>query len=492
MKLSERELMIAERYAEGETYKRIAAVLHIAPSTVRNHLAAVYRKLDVSNKSALNRELATRRSDIGILPPPERPAPTTPVLRNLDQTVPLSNVGASIAVMPFATLGPADQDYLGHGFAADIQHDLTRCHDLLVSGRSSCLALSESHADATAVAAQLGVRYVLRGSVQSDSAKIRLTVELVDGASGAVLWSERHDRVLNDILGLQTEIALAVVANLSLRIEGAQFDRRAHLGSDALTAYDCRLRGNRCLELGGRSNLTMARDYFTQAIDLEPGSAPAYAGLSMSFGYECDLLLAQNYPESLARHIELAERAVAVDETDSRGHYAIACAFMLDGQFERADLHAARGVELNPSEYHNLCNRGYCLLSLGRVDESIACFTESLRRNPLAPNSCLMAVGLIEYLEANYGQAANALARMTGYQVQRASTLAAACAQVGYEAAAQRAAVEFQRLSEDIPIRPSTEDAKVWRAFWRRAYPYLRDDDFGHMLEGLRKAALPV
>ena len=131
-------------------------------------------------------------------------------------------------------------------------------------------------------------------------------------------------------------------------------------------------------------------------------------------------------------------------------------------------------------------------MSLGRIEESVACFTESLRRNPLAPNSCLLAVGLIEYLETNYGQAANALSRMTGYQVQRASTLAAACAQVGYENAAHAAVDEFKRLSEDIPILPTGADASDWRDFWRRAYPYLRDDAFGHMLEGLRKAALPV
>lgn len=492
MKLSEREMMVAERYAEGETYKKIAAELHISPSTARNHLAAIYRKLGVKNKPELIRELSARKSDIGILPPLEAPARTAPVLCNLDRAVPLSRVGASIAVMPFVTIGPAEHDYIGHGVTADIQHDLTRCHDLFVSGRSSCLALSERRDDATSVAEKLGVQYVLQGTVRSDSDKIRLTAELVDGTSGAVLWSERYDRVLNDILDLEAEIANAIATNLSLQIKDTQFERRRHLGADELTAYDWRLRGNRCLELGGRQNLNKARDYFARAVHLEPDSAAAYAGLSMCFGYECDLLLAENYAESLERHIELAEQAIAVDESDSRGHYAIACGLMLDGQFERADLHAARGVDLNPSEYHNLCNRGYSLMSLGRVEESVACFTESLRRNPLAPNSCLLAVGLIEYLETNYGQAANALSRMTGYQLQRASTLAAACAQVGYEDAAHKAAEEFKRLSEEIPIRPTGADGSDWRNFWRRAYPYLRDDAFEHVLEGLRKAALPV
>ena len=104
MKLSEREMMIAERYAGGKTYKQIASELNIAPSTVRNHLAAVYRKLGVQNKPELIRELSARRSDIGILPPVETLAATTSVLRNLDKTVPLSKVGASIAVIMAADL----------------------------------------------------------------------------------------------------------------------------------------------------------------------------------------------------------------------------------------------------------------------------------------------------------------------------------------------------------------------------------------------------
>jgi adenylate cyclase len=319
-----------------------------------------------------------------------------------------------------------------------------------------------------------------------------LIIELVEGASGVLLLSERFEGSLKDVLAIQADIAGAVAASLSLRIASAQLERRRHLETDQLTAYDFRLRGNHLLEIGGRPNLDKARDCFNRAVELEPGSAAAYAGLSMSYGYECDLLLTKNYVDSLRCHVELAERAVALDEADSRGHYAIACGLLLSGDYERADDHAARGVELNPSEYHNICNRGYSLMALGRVEESVACFTESLRRNPLAPNSCLLAVGLIEYLDSNYGQAAGALSRMTGYQVQRASTLAAACAQVGYHDATRRAAREFERLSKDIPIRPTGTRTSDWRGFWRRAYPYLREDAFGHVLEGLRKAALPA
>lgn len=491
MKLSEREFTVAERYATGETHKEIAAKLHIAPATVRNHLAAIFRKLEVKNKSELIRALSPRGGNGTALPPPEAHAPTIPLLRNLDEDGPPPIDGASIAVMPFANIGPTEAEYFGHGVVADIQHELTRCHDLFVSGRSSCLALSGQPA-AAAMAKKLGVQYLLQGTVRSQHDKIRLTAELVDGATGTVLWSERYDRVLSDILEIEAEVANAIATSLALQIGDAQYQRRRHLSVDQLSAYDLRLRGNRFMELGGKENLYKARDCFVRALEFEPNSAAAYTGLSMSFGYECDMLLAENYAESLERHMEYAERAVALDEADSRSHYAMVCALLLSGQFERADLHAVRALELNPSEYHNLCSRGYTLMSLGRNEDSLACFNQSLRRNPLAPNSCLMALGLIEYLEMNYGQSAVALSRMTAATIQKASTLAAACAQLGHGDAAHTAALEFRHLSAEVPVCPTRSEALDWPAFWRLAYPCLQEDALESVLEGIGKADLPV
>lgn len=490
--LSRRETTIAERYATGETYKEIAAELHIAPATVRNHLAAIYRKLDVHNKPGLIRALSGRAGDAIVLPPPESHAPTIPVLRNLDEAGPPPRTGPSIAVMPFADIGPGQTDHLGHGIAADIQHDLTRCHDLLVSGRSSCLVLSGQAGDVASAATRLGVRYVVQGSVRTHHDKVRLIAELVDGATGTVLWSERYDRVLSDIFDIEADVANAITASLAVTIEGAEYERRRRLSPDQLSAYDWRLRGNRRLELGGVENIRNAQRCFFRALDLEPESAAAYTGLSMTYGYACDQMLAENYTESLGRHREFAEQAVALDESDSRGHYAMTCAFMLEGEFERAELHAARAMELNPGEYHNICNRGYVLMSLGRTRESVACFDDSLRRNPLAPNSCLLALGLIEYVETNYGQSANALSRMTMPYPQKASTLAAAFAQLGDRNAARAAAREFRRLSKTVPSCPNGSKSEDWQAFWRRAYPYLKEDAFKHMIEGIGKAELPV
>ena len=185
MQLTQREQTIAERYAQGATYKTIAAGLEIAPSTVRNHLASVYRKLEVRNKPELIHALSAQMgADRAGLEADDGVPPTMPLLRHLDPDGPSPVDGTSIAIMPFENIGPPEAEYFGHGVAADLQHDLTRFQDLFVSGRSSCLALSAQNSNVTEVARKLGVKYVLQGTVRSHQKMVRLTAELVDGSTG--------------------------------------------------------------------------------------------------------------------------------------------------------------------------------------------------------------------------------------------------------------------------------------------------------------------
>lgn len=131
-------------------------------------------------------------------------------------------------------------------------------------------------------------------------------------------------------------------------------------------------------------------------------------------------------------------------------------------------------------------------MSLNRMPESIACFGESLRRNPLAPNSCLMALGLIEYLESNYGQCAHATTRLSPSYVQRFSSLAAAYGQLGLDGEARLSALQLRAFVETLPTHPAGPGNSDWRDFWRLAYPYVNTAGFDHLLEGLAKSGLPA
>jgi TolB-like protein/DNA-binding CsgD family transcriptional regulator len=489
--LSRREFAVAGHYAEGQTYKEIARDLGVSPATIRNHLASIYRKLGISNKAQLIHRLAEITGDARVAQTFAPGTPAAPALQLLDSGRLDLVSNPSVAVLPFRNIGSLERDHFCHGLTLNVHNNLTRFPDLFVSGRSSCLAVSHIADDIDEVSLNLGVQYLVRGAVRSQDDAARVTVELVDSVNGMVLWSEQFERKLTDILDLETEIANTIAGNLSIRIENAQYERRRKLTEDELSAYDWQLRGYRSLELGGPVNLCKANREFSEAIRLAPESAAAHAGLSMSYGYECDQMLTENYAHALERHAKLAEKAIALDESDSRAHYAMLCAYSLKGEFELADQHAVRAMELNPSEYHNLCSRGYTLMSLDNFEESVNCFSESLRRNPLAPNSCLLALGLMEYIRSNYAQSAIAFSRMLPDYLQKQSSLPASFGQLGYESGARSAVDEFHRYAADRPAYPSNRD-NDWSGFWSKVYPHLGRNGFEHLIEGLGKAGLPT
>ena len=492
MSLSTRERDVAQRYADGMTYRQIAGDLKIAPATVRNQIASIYRKLGVSNKPELIRSLARRQCELGTLPPSISTARTAPVLGIVEKSRRLSEVGASIAILPFKTLGPPDKAYFGPALSAEVQHLLSRCSDLLVSGRSSSLAVNTSKISPKAAAEALGVSYLLEGETELDASTVTVWISLLDGKTAAVLWSERYQFPVLDAPKLHWMIARDLAGLLSLKITTTQETRRARINDDALTAYDLRLRGNHCLEQGGQENLDRAKSYFARALDLNKEDAAALAGYSMCYGYECDLLLSARYDESLQKHFDFARKAVAVDPRDSRAHYALSCALMFQGEFQEADRHAELAVQLSPAEYHTSCNRGYSLLALGQIEKSVEYFEISIRRNPMAPSSCLLACALIDYVEEHYGNATTALAKITGYPVQRSSTIAAACAQEGYMVTARNAVNQFHEITRNSPLRPRSQQDQGWSEYWRKAYPYLSGEPLERLLDGLKKAALPV
>ena len=177
-------------------------------------------------------------------------------------------------------------------------------------------------------------------------------------------------------------------------------------------------------------------------------------------------------------------------ELGGRGHYAMSCARGLKAKFELADQHATRSPELNPSEYHNICCRGYTQMSLNNFGDSVDSFSESLRRNPLSPNSCLLALGLMEYVSDNHAQAAIAFSRMLPGYLQKRSSMAAAFGQLGYARDANSAAKEFQRVARSLPDLPTGNNGN-WPGFWSKVYPYLGPNNLSHLLKGLR-AGLPV
>jgi TolB-like protein/Flp pilus assembly protein TadD len=399
----------------------------------------------------------------------------------------------SIAVLPFTNASDdSEDDYFSDGITDDIINGLTPFRDLFVMGRSSCFFFRDKAVEITEIGRQLGVQYLVQGTVRRHDEKLRITVELVDAVTGQNLWAERYERELKDVFAVEDEVSSTIVAAVITRVEDSAYKRSQTRTLENLAAYDWLLRGNRLLERGGTEDLFEARRMYERAVELDPEFAAAYAGLSKTYSYEYWDHLAEDHHEVLKSSLEYGQKAVALDDKDSRAHYAVSNAYICEGRHEQAEFHVEKALALNPGEYHNLCMKGYLLACTGRHDESRTCLTDSLRHNPFAPNSCLLALGISDYLAHRYENATVMLTRLSSDLPRKLSCLAASYAQLGRDAEARATATEIRDMMEPGLAAMLGEDRDKWRDYWLKMFSIFRSEDFEHLLEGLRKAGLPA
>jgi len=399
----------------------------------------------------------------------------------------------SIAVLPFKnTSDDPEEEYFSDGVTDGIINGLTRYRDLFVMGRSSSFSFRDTAIDVAEIGKRLGVQYLVKGTVRKHDQKIRITAELIDTVNGQNLWAEHYDRELKDVFAVEDEVATIIVSTLVSRIEDSAYQRSQRRAPENLAAYEWVLQGNRNLDHGGKEDLLQARRMYKRAIELDPEYAAAYTGLSKSYQDEHWGHLAEDTTEILSRGIEYGQKAVALDDNDSRAHYAVGHAYFCTGRHELAEFHIEKALALNPGEYHNLCFKGYLLACTGRHEESRTCLTDSIRHNPLAPNSCLCALGMSDYLARRYDGATVMLTRLSSDLPRKYSCLAASFAQLGHDTEAREAAEEFRNLMDPKLVSLLGNDDEKWRDHWANMFSIFAPEDLEHLLEGLRKAGLPA
>jgi TolB-like protein/Flp pilus assembly protein TadD len=407
-------------------------------------------------------------------------------------TPPIPNE-ASVAVLPFENKsGDPDQDYFADGLTENIITGLTRFREMLVIGVKSILVVRKQTSNLRDISRVLGVAHIVEGSVRKAGNRVRVTAQLVDAATGQRLWAENYDRDLDDIFAVQDEITNIIVATLAGQIEQLELRRAATRPVENLAAYDHLLRGRQCLNRYTKEGELEARQHFEQAIELDPNYAAAHAGLSISYLHEYEANWSEAPEEALQRASTLAQKAVALDDADSSARYAISLVCYYRGQHELSKVHMEKALELNPNDYHNICNLGWLLAFRDQPSESIACSVEAMRLNPLVPDNCLFAIGIAEYVAGRYEEALAAFGKTRGWGLLRPAWIAACYAQLGRDTQAHAAAAEVRAIAPSDPSVPSEDDIERWHTYWSRLLRFESEKDWFQFLDGLRKAGLPA
>ena len=388
---------------------------------------------------------------------------------------------ASIAVLPFSNLsGDPEQEYFSDGITNDLITDLSKFQDLLVIASNTIFTYKAKPVNVENVGKELGVRYVLEGSVQKAGAKVRVNAQLINTATGYHLWSERYERELKDIFAVQNEIVQTIVGKLAVKIDAEERKRVMHKKTESLEAYDLFLRGIEHLRHLTRSDNRKAREMFEKAIELDPDFASAYVGLGRTYLNQVSYGWTEFPTQALQQAKELAGRALGMEDSNADAYALLGFVYIYLEQYDLAVNQLNRAIELNPNDASALRNRGQVMLWSGKVDDAIHSLENTFRFDPNQSPGGFMSLGLGYYLKGQYNKAIKVLEEGLSLKpdwVGNHIALAATYAQSDRAADATREAQEVLRLD-----------------------PFFKVDSYGtafrnpidraKIVEGLRKAGL--
>jgi adenylate cyclase len=331
------------------------------------------------------------------------------------------------------------------------------------------------------VGRELGVRYILEGSMRKAGDRIRVTAQLVETDAGKHVWAERYDRDLGDIFAVQDDITEAVTIAVAPAIAGVEQQRAMRKPPASLDAWAAYQRGLWHLSKANPDDNALAQKFSQQAIDLDPNFPGFYIGLALAQN-QAQEFGTRGLPETLSSVEALARQAVGLDGADAEARVLLCSALWRRGDYEGALAEAERALATSPnlaSAYHMF---GATLLFSGRPKEGLAALERSIRLDPRAPRSavCLHQVAIAFYFCHDYEAAIEAAKRTIRAYPEFPNTyrwLAAALGQIG------RVEEAKQALEKAIALAPAGFDMYV-----RGRVPWQRPEDHAHMLEGLRKA----
>jgi adenylate cyclase len=391
----------------------------------------------------------------------------------------------SIAVLPFDNLSEdPKQEYFSDGLSDQIISSLSRMPHLFVIARNSTFTYKGKPVKIQKVAEDLGVKYVLEGSVQKTSDRIRITAQLIDATTGHHIWSERYDREPEDIFAVQDDISLKIMNAMRVEIlDGEQARIWQKHETSNLEAYEKVIQGRRYTTKGTKKDSDRALQLYEEAIELDPEYARAYAGLSITHFYRVRFGWAESRSESIKLAFKNAQKAIELDDTLDIAHMSLAAIYSIQRQFEKAIAEAEEAVALNPNgadAYSVLC--GIVGLA-GRWEESIVLGEKAMRLNPFPLIVYYWVLGRAYFMTGQYEKAIatfkKALKRNPDYLTAHIY-LAACHSSLDRQTESEAAVKEVLRINPKFSLES-----------YAKRLPFKNKADIELFVAALRKAGLP-
>jgi TolB-like protein/class 3 adenylate cyclase/tetratricopeptide (TPR) repeat protein len=406
---------------------------------------------------------------------------TRPERGHKTEAGPPSSESHSIAVLPFVNMSSdPEQEYFADGITEDIITDLSRWRTLSVTSRNSTFRFKGKPVDTQQIGRELGVRYLVEGSVRRMGERIRVTAQLIDTETGSHVWAERYDRPMAELFALQDEVVRTIVGTLVGRLQASGAERARRKPPSSMAAYDHMLRGN-ALPWDDPASAAEAKQEFERAIEIDPGYALPYSLLA-EMHYRDWMRDFSGSKESLDRACSLAQRAVELAENESTCQAILGQILADRKSFELAQHHMERGIEINPANQWNRADLGIFLAQVGRAEEGLELLRKARRLDPyFGPPWYWRGLGLAEFVLRRYADAVGDFERAaTNAPCWALALMAACCAKLGQQDRAQELVAQCKALHPDVTVEKLLE---------KLPFKYAADSD--HLAECLRLAGFP-
>ena len=392
----------------------------------------------------------------------------------------------SIAVLPFKNLsGDAEQEFFSDGIAEDIITALSRFHSFFVIASNTSFTYKGRAVDVKQVSRELGVQYVLEGSVRRAGNRVRVTSQLIDAVADRHIWAERYDRELDDLFAIQDEITENIAMSVAPELQAAEMERARRKTVPELGTWELVARATWHVARTSPESNAEAKSLLANALERDPQNAAALAALAMSYAIDALFGWHRPPPESLASAAEAAQQAVSLDKADERAHAALALVLFFSKQHDEAVRRLETAIQLNPNYSAAIGGLGNVLVYIHKHKKAAEHLHRAIRLSPRDPLVYwyILHLGMNEFIEERYESALEWFEKAvdenpnipTGHRV-----LAAVHAQLGNLPAARAAYIELNRLVPGITIAASLQAA-----------PFAFPADGERFAEAWRKVGMP-
>jgi len=396
----------------------------------------------------------------------------------------------SIAVLPFENLsGDSKQEYIGDGITENIITALSKISEMFVIARNSTFTYKGKSAKIQQVAEDLGVQYVLKGSLMRSGDQVRVSVQLIDTKSEHHLWAEQYDRKMTDLFNLIDEIASKIV--LSLQIELTEGERAYvwHSATDNFEAWGYTVKGYNLFLHNAKEDNVRARELFERAIKLDPKYSTAWTYLAWTHWHDVWLGWSETPDESINKAIELANKAQNLDDTQAEVHSLLSSIYVDQKQYEKSIAEAKRGIAISPN--NSLCHAylAWAIYNAGMFDKAVEVMKRAMRLSPYYPIWYLSNLGEALTMAGHLKEAISVNQKLVergqkeknqSYEIAGHAWLAIGYSMLGREDEARPHVAEVLKVYPDWSLE-----------FEREVYSYKNSADLERHLDALRKLGIP-